>query len=247
MAPGQYWPDTDLFCAGNEETFIFLENVLTEVAEMFPGRFLHIGGDEADTREWEKCPKCQKRMREEGISEASKLQGYFTRRISGILHKLNKRLVGWDEILDSDIDKDAVVMSWRGTSGGIAAARSGRDVVMCPASHLYFDHYQLDPATQPKAFESISPLSNVYSFDPVPGGLGEVEVKHVLGVQANLWTEYVPTSEHAEYMLLPRLAALAEIAWSPQEAREWSDFAERLPWLLERYSKMGLNHSKKWA
>jgi hexosaminidase len=246
VAPGQYWPDTDLFCAGNEATFVFLENILTEVAELFPGKYIHIGGDEADKREWEKCPKCQRRMREEGIESFDGLQGYFTRRAGKILRKLNKRMVGWDEILEGGVDKDAVIMSWRGIEGGIAAAKQGHDVVMTPASHLYFDHYQNDPSAEPKAFESISTLGNVYSFEPVPPELKQREASHILGIQANLWSEYIPTPEHAEYMALPRMAALSELAWSRHTERDWQDFSARVKWVVRCYERMGWNYSRAW-
>jgi len=225
---------------------MFLENVLTEVAELFPGRFIHIGGDEADKREWEKCPRCQQRMKREGIQTLEGLQAYFTQRSGAMLRKLNKRMIGWDEILEGDIDEDAAVMSWRGTERGIAAARRGHDVVMTPASHLYFDHYQNDPATEPKAFESISTLSNVYSFDPVPRELSPEEASHILGVQANLWTEYVPTPAHAEHMALPRMAALSEIAWSDRGGRDWQTFSSRVKELAKTYDRSGWNYSRAW-
>ncbi|HEY3296508.1 MAG TPA: beta-N-acetylhexosaminidase [bacterium] len=246
VASGQYWPDTDLFCAGNDETFVFLENILTEVAALFPGEFIHIGGDEADKREWEKCPKCRQRMREQGIESLAGLQSYFITRVGRILQKLNKRLIGWDEILEGGLPASAAVMSWRGTEGGIAAARQGHDVVMCPASHLYFDHYQADPATQPKAFGGFSPLSKVYAFEPIPAELSASEAQHILGAQANLWTEYVPTTAHGQYMVLPRIAALAEVVWSPQVQRNWDGFAKRLPLRLAHYSRLGLQYCQNW-
>ncbi len=246
VAPGQYWPDTDLFCAGNELTFEFLENVLAEVAALFPGRFIHVGGDEADTREWARCPKCQQRMADIGIKDPSALQSYFTRRIEAILKKLNKRLVGWDEILEGETGAERLVMAWRGIERAAVAARRRCDVVLTPSSHLYFDHYQNDPATEPKAFGGFSPLSKVYSFEPVPDDLSAEEIRRVLGVQANLWTEYVSTPEHAEYMVLPRMAALAEAAWSPRNSRDWPGFQERLPELFKLYDERGLNYCKRF-
>lgn len=246
VATGQYWPDTDLFCVGNEETFVFLEHVLTEVAELFPGQFIHIGGDEADTREWELCPKCLRRIREEGIESIAGLQVYFTHRVAAILRKLNRRMVGWDEILEGSLEPDAVVMSWRGIAGGVAAAKGAHDVVMTPASHLYFDHYQNDPETEPRAFGGFSPLYRVYSFEPVPDDLTTEDAKHVLGAQANLWTEHITTPNHAEYMALPRMAALAEVVWSPKVSRNWDDFLARLAGFSRQYREMGLNYSQKW-
>ena len=243
VAPGQYWPDTDLFCAGNDATFVFLENVLREVAELFPGKYIHIGGDEADTREWAKCPRCQQRMSSEGIESVAGLQGYFTKRVTQILRKLNRRPVGWDEILDSGSERDAVVMSWRGIERGIAAAKRGHDIVMTPATHLYFDHYQSNAAREPQAFGGYTPLSRVYSFEPLPKELSFQEAQHILGLQANLWTEYISTPEHAEYMALPRMAALAEVAWSPQNACNWSDFLARLTKLKGIYDQRAVRYS----
>lgn len=244
VKPGGYWPITDVFCPGNEKTFEFLEGVLAEVVDLFPGPFVHIGGDEVDKTEWQRCPKCQARIKAEGLKDETELQSYFTRRIEKVLNAKGKRLVGWDEILEGGIAPQATVMSWRGTEGGIAAARSGHDVVMSPTSHCYIDYYQGSPAVEPPGIGGYVPLSKIYSFEPVPDVLTAAEAAHVLGGQANLWTEYVSDGRHAEYMALPRLAALAEAVWSPKERRDWPDFAARIGGLLPRYEKAGLNFSR---
>jgi hexosaminidase len=244
VPPGGYWPITDVFCPGNDGTFEFLGNVLAEVADLFPGPFIHVGGDEVDKTEWKRCPKCQARIKDEGLKDEQELQSYFVRRIEKILNAKGKRLAGWDEILEGGLAPQATVMSWRGTEGGIAAAQAGHDVVMSPTSHCYFDYYQGDPSYEPLGIGGFVPLNKVYSFDPVPEVLTGSEAAHVLGGQANLWTEYVSTGAHAEYMALPRLAALAEAVWSPKALRNWDDFAGRVGGLLARYDAAGLNAAR---
>jgi hexosaminidase len=244
VPPGGYWPITDVFCPGNDGTFGFLEDVLAEVVELFPGPFVHIGGDEVDKTEWKRCPKCQARMKAEGLKDELELQSYFTRRIERILNAKGKHLVGWDEILEGGIAPQATVMSWRGTEGGIAAARAGHDVVMSPTSHCYFDYYQGDPNYEPLGIGGYVPLRKVYAFDPVPEVLTEAEAAHILGGQANLWTEYVPDGKHAEYLVLPRLAALAEVVWTPKARRSWDDFASRVGGLLARYGAADMNAAR---
>ncbi len=241
VPPGGYWPITDVFCPGNDGTFDFLEDILAEVVDLFPGTFVHIGGDEVDKTEWKRCPKCQARMKAEKLKDEGELQSYFVRRIEKILNARGRRLIGWDEILEGGLAPQATVMSWRGTDGGIAAAKAGHDVVMSPTSHCYIDYYQGNPAYEPLAIGGYLPLSKVYSFEPAPDVLTEAEAKHVLGGQANLWTEYVPDGQHAEYLALPRLAALAEKVWSPKRKRDWADFAARVGTLLARYEENGLN------
>ncbi len=241
VPPGGYWPITDVFCPGNDGTFDFLEDILAEVVDLFPGTFVHIGGDEVDKTEWKRCPKCQARMKAEKLKDEGELQSYFVRRIEKILNARGRRLIGWDEILEGGLAPQATVMSWRGTDGGIAAAKAGHDVVMSPTSHCYIDYYQGNPAYEPLAIGGYLPLSKVYSFEPAPDVLTEAEAKHILGGQANLWTEYVPDGQHAEYLALPRLAALAEKVWSPKRKRDWADFAARVGTLLARYEENGLN------
>ena len=244
VSPGGYWPITDVFCPGNDGTFEFLENVLAEVVGLFPGPFVHVGGDEVDKTEWKRCPKCQARMKAEGLKDESELQSYFVRRVEKVLNAKGRRLIGWDEILEGGLPPQATVMSWRGTEGGIAAAKSGHDVVMSPTSHCYIDYYQGNPAYEPLAIGGYLPLSKVYSLEPVPDVLSKTEAKHILGGQANLWTEYVADGKHAEYMALPRLAALAEAVWSQKARRDWGDFAARVRGLLPRYGAAGLSFAR---
>jgi hexosaminidase len=244
VPPGGYWPITDVFCPGNEGTFEFMAGVLAEVVDLFPGPFVHVGGDEVDKTEWKRCPKCQARMKAEGLKDENELQSYFIRRIEKVLNAKGRRLIGWDEILEGGLAPQATVMSWRGTDGGIAAAKAGHDVVMSPTSHCYIDYYQGDPAYEPLAIGGYLPLSKVYSFEPVPDILTEAEAHHILGGQANLWTEYPQTGRQAEYLALPRLAALAEAVWTPKGKRAWPDFAVRIRAHLARYEAAGLNYAR---
>ncbi len=244
VPPGGYWPITDVFCPGNERTFALLADILAEVAALFPGPYVHIGGDEVDKAEWRRCPKCQARMKAERLADEKELQSYFVKRVERVLAGLGKRLVGWDEILEGGLAPGATVMSWRGTAGGVAAARSGHDVVMSPTSHCYIDYYQGPPAQEPLSIGGYVPLSKVYAFEPVPAELTAEEAGRVLGGQVNLWTEYVGEGRHAEYMALPRLAALAEAVWSPKETRDWAGFAARVKGLFARYDEAGLNAAR---
>jgi hexosaminidase len=233
----------DVLCPG-EATFAFLENVLTEVMELFPGRYVHIGGDEVPKRRWRESPLAQEVMRRENLSSEEELQSWFIRRIERFLLAGGRRLVGWDEILEGGLAPEATVMSWRGTAGGIAAARQGHDVVMSPTSHLYFDYYQGDPRSEPRAIGGFLPLERVYSFEPVPPELSAEEARHILGAQGNVWTEYIPTASHVEYMALPRMLALAEVVWSPASARSWPSFSARLPAELARLDALGVNYRR---
>ncbi|MBO0936381.1 family 20 glycosylhydrolase [Fibrella sp. HMF5335] len=221
------------FCLGNDSTFTFLEDVLKEVMAIFPSRYIHIGGDEASTASWKTCPKCQARIREHHLTDEHALQSYAVRRVGQFLEKHGRRMVGWDEILQGDtpeapLAEGATVMSWRGESGGIAAARRGHDVIMTPGNYVYFDSYQANPTTQPEAIGGFLPIERVYGYEPIPRELTAAQTRRILGVQANLWAEYVSTTEQAEYMVFPRLLALAEIAWSDSSARSWPDFQRRL-------------------
>ncbi len=244
VPPGSVWPNTRIFCAGNDAVFEFIENVLDEVLDLFPSRFIHIGGDEADKQEWRRCPKCQARIRAEGLKDESELQSWFVKRIERFLAGRGRRLIGWDEILEGGLAPGAAVMSWRGTEGGIAAARLGHDVVMSPGTHCYFDHYQGNPTHEPPAIGGFTPLAKVYEFEPVPPELGAAESGRVLGGQANVWTEYMPGGSQVEYMILPRMAALAEALWSPKPARDWAGFARRLPVQLARYEARGYGFAR---
>lgn len=242
VASGGVWPNYEIFCAGNEEVFTFLENVLSEVIELFPGSYIHIGGDEAHKMRWESCPKCQARMEAEGLADEGELQSWFIKRIEKFLISKGRRLLGWDEILEGGLAPEATVMSWRGMKGGIEAARMGHDVIMTPVSHCYFDYYQAQPATQPEAIGGYTTLKKVYSFEPVPPELSDEQSRHVLGAQGNLWTEWIPTPEHAEYMAMPRMSALAEVVWSPAGQRHWPDFNRRLQTHFQRLEAMGVNY-----
>lgn len=231
----------DVYCAGNDATFEFLQDVLCEVIDLFPSQYLHIGGDECLKDAWKNCPKCQARIKAEGLKDEYELQSYFIKRISKFLKSKNKKLIGWDEILEGGLAEDAIVMSWRGTEGGITAARGGHDVVMSPTTHCYFDHYQADPNTQPKAWGGLTTLEKVYSFEPTPPELTSEQAKHIIGAQANVWTEYIETEDYLEYMVFPRMCALAEVVWSPKELRDWDDFKERLKAHSRRLDELDIN------
>jgi len=237
------WGD-GVFCAGNDSTFVFLENVLDEVAELFPSKYIHIGGDEVNKKYWRKCAKCQKRIRDNNLKDENELQSWFVKKIEKYLNGKGKRLIGWDEILEGGIAPEATVMSWRGVKGGIESAEQGHDVIMCPGSHCYFDHYQADPDFEPEAIGGYLPLKKVYAFNPVPNELSDDKAHFVLGGQGNVWTEFIFTPEHAEYMALPRMTALAEVLWTPKDEQNWNDFQKRLITQFKRFDAMGVNYSK---
>ncbi|GGW27547.1 beta-N-acetylhexosaminidase [Arenibacter certesii] len=245
MVPsGGVWPITEIYCAGKESTFEFLENVLIEVMDLFPSQYIHVGGDEATKTNWEKCPDCSKRVKVEGLANVEELQSYFIKRMERFISSKGRTLIGWDEILEGGLAPGATVMSWRGFEGGLEASASGHDVVMSPTSHAYFDYYQGNQDTEPMAWGGHTPLSKVYEFDPVVEGMTPKQENHVLGGQANLWTEFVPTVAQAQYMTYPRLAALAESVWSTKENKNWSDFSARIDALFNRYDAMGINYAK---
>lgn len=240
---GGVWPITHIFCAGKDETFHFLENVLSEVMDLFPSTYIHIGGDEATKTEWEKCELCQNRMKEEGLENEHELQAYFIKRIEKFLNSKGRQLIGWNEILEGGLDPSATIMSWQGSDPGIKAAKSGHDVVMSPGSHCYFDHYQGDPSLEPKAWGGMTTLKKVYSFEPIPEELNEKEGQHILGAQANVWTEYIPDGKQVEYMTMPRMSALSEVLWSPAESKDWGDFSQRMETQYQRFEKLGVNYA----
>lgn len=234
-----------VFCVGKDATFKFLDDVLTEVFELFPGKYIHVGGDEvnaavkADT--WGKCASCQARMKAEGMTNLDQLQGWFTGQIGKFVSAHGKTIVGWSEIAESPLPNDAVLMDWRG--GALSAATNGHDVVMSPGGFCYFDHYQsLDHGTEPLAIGGFLPLEKVYAFDPVPAELPAEFQSRILGGQANLWTEYVASFPHVEYMMFPRLSALAEAVWSPKSARDWNSFSRRLKVHEVRLDLLGVNY-----
>lgn len=228
--PATHWGVfEDVFCAGKDTVFRFLETVLGEVVELFPGPWVHIGGDECPKKRWETCPDCQTRIREEGLADEHELQSYFIKRIERILKSKGRKLIGWDEILEGGLAPEATVMSWRGTEGGIAAAQAGHDAIMSPGRPCYFDHYQAQPdSLEPLAICCYNPLPAVYAYEPVPDELTGDAVRHILGAQGNVWTEYMPTFDQVTYMALPRMPALAEVLWSPPNSRHYPDFVERL-------------------
>ncbi len=226
------------FCIGNEETFEFLENVLDEVIELFPSKYIHVGGDEASKEHWKRCPKCQARIKGEGLKDEAGLQSYLIRRIEQYLYSKGRELIGWDEILEGGLDNSAVVMAWRGEGIGIEAARQGYRVIMTPGEYAYFDKYQGMPDKQPEAIGGFLPIEMVYSYNPVPDSFSPEEAARVWGVQANLWAEYIETEAHMEYMIWPRLLAMAEVAWTAPERKSWENFRQRvnreIPILQER-------------
>lgn len=241
---GGVWPITDIYCAGKESTFTFLEDVLVEVMEIFPSKYIHIGGDEATKTNWEKCQHCQKRIAVEGLQNEEELQSYFIKRMEKFINAHEKKLIGWDEILEGGLAPDATVMSWRGVKGGLEAVEQGHDVVMTPNSHCYFDYYQGPQNEEPLAIGGYLPLSKVYQFDPIVDSMTTEEANHVLGGQANLWSEYIPTKEHSQYMIYPRLAALSEAVWSAKNQRDWDDFSNRITSMFQRYEYLGINYAK---
>lgn len=226
---GPYWPPRAILCAGNDSVMMFLKDVMDEIIPLFPGKYIHIGGDEAVKENWERCHRCAKRMKELGLSDFEQLQGWMVVEMENYLKRQGKNIIGWDEILDGGVSADATVMSWRGSEGGIKASRHGNDVIMTPLDYCYFNFYQANAEFQPAAMpNSLVTLHKVYGFDPSAGISSERQRAHILGAQCNLWTEYINTPEMAEYMLLPRLCAMAEVLWTPETMRNWEDFRGRV-------------------
>jgi hexosaminidase len=235
----------DVYCAGNEKTFEFLEDVLAEVVELFPSRYIHIGGDECPKKRWEKCPKCQARIKTEGLKDEHELQSYFVKRIEKVLLSKNRRLIGWDEILEGGLAPQATVQSWRGMKGAIAAAKQGHDVVSSPTSHCYFDYpHTKEQATSFPNWMSVLPTEKVYTFEPLPEGLTEAQQRHILGGEGNVWTEVAP-QEEVDSRAYPRLTALAETLWSPKEHRNWDDFSNRLQSHYKRLDVLGVDYYRE--
>lgn len=232
----------DVLCPGKEQTFKFVEDVLSEVIDVFPSEYIHIGGDECPRDRWKTCDLCQQRIKNEGIKGEGKqtaedhLQGYFTKRVEKFLHSKGKRLIGWDELLGCDVDVTSTIMSWRGAEPGAKAAKLGHDVIMTPNSPMYFDHYQTDKTNnEPLSIGGNSPVAKVYAFEPVAADLTPEEAKHILGVQANVWTEYIYSTQHVEYQILPRMAALAEVQWLQPDQKDFDAFKERVTRLKAIY------------
>ena len=243
----------ELLCAGNDKVYDFVEKVLDEVMDIFPSKDIHIGGDECPKTEWEKCPKCQKKIKELGLKKdkqftaEQKLQAYFTQHVDEYLTKHGRNAIGWDEILEGGVSENATVMSWRGEVGGIEAARLKHRVIMTPNTYCYFDYYQSkDRDNEPFAIGGFLPASHVYSYEPLPASLTPEEQSYIWGVQCNVWTEYIPTFSQVQYMILPRGAALAEVQWSQPEVKNYEKFKnERLPRLIKIYELNNYNYCKR--
>jgi hexosaminidase len=233
----------DIFCP-KEETFTFLENILSEVAELFPSHFIHIGGDEAPKDRWKSCKNCQELIKKERLKDESELQSYFVQRIEKFLKSKNKTLIGWDEILEGGLAPNAVVMSWRGTEGGIEAAKQNHNVIMTPGEYCYLDHYQGDPRTEPVAIGGYTTVEKVYSFEPTPAELSGDQQYKILGAQGNVWAEYIITPDKVEYMIFPRIAALSEVLWTPPEKKNYQHFKDRLRKHFELLDELKINYSK---
>lgn len=230
----------DVYCAGNEKTFSFLEDVLTEVIDLFPSTFIHIGGDEVRKNVWKKCPRCQERMRQENLADENSLQSYFVRRIEKYINAQGRQIIGWDEILEGGISPHAVVMSWQGTSGAIEAVRQGNPAILTPCDYLYFNFYQTKPSGEPLAIGGLTSLKKVYDYEPVPSELNDEQARLILGVQANVWTEYIKTMSHVFYMTYPRALALAEIAWSAGNNKDYDNFITRVDHHRARLHAQGI-------
>lgn len=240
----------DVLCAGNEEAMQFAEDVLNEVMDLFPSPYIHIGGDECPKVRWEQCPKCQQKIKELGIkgderfSKEDYLQSYVMNRMAKVVEARGRRVIGWDEILEGNVSETAIIMSWRGTEGGIEAARKGHDVIMAPYSHLYFDYYQSeDIASEPECIGGYLPVERVYQFQPLPSELTPEQQKHIIGVQANIWTEYIASFKHVQYMAMPRMDALAELQWNNPEERDFDAFVERCRKMAQLYDLYHYNYA----
>ncbi len=247
-----YWGvSKDILCIGKDKTMKFLEDVLDEITQIFPSEYIHIGGDEAPKVRWKNCPDCQRKIKELGLkddehsSKEEKFQGYVVNHIEKFLAERGRKIIGWDEILEGEVTPNATIMSWRGEKGGIAAARLDHDVIMAPNTYFYLDYYQgYDKQYEPDAIGGYLPLGWVYSYSPMPVSLTPEEQKHIIGVQANLWTEYISTFSQCQYMVLPRWAAVSEIQWSDQSKKDFDCFLHRLPKMLDQYEAAGYNFAR---
>jgi hexosaminidase len=246
--PYEVWPDwgvsDDILCAGNPKVYQFLEDVFTEVMQLFPSTIIHLGGDEAPKGRWQKCPKCQQKMREEHLQDIEHLQGYMVRHMEKLFAEHGRRLMGWDEIMYCNVPKTSIIMNWRDWKGVDDPAQQGYDVVRTPNSTLYFDFYQIPSSewTNTTLIGGYSPLDKVYNYEPAPDSLSAEAKAHVIGVQANLWTEYIGSQDLIEYQVLPRMAALAEVQWLAPERKNYDDFMNRLPRLLSIYQQEGWHY-----
>lgn len=232
----------EIYCT-KDDTFDFIENVLDEVLELFPSEYIHIGGDEAPKTRWKNCSSCQQRIKSEGLNDEHELQNYFITRVENYLNSKGRQMIGWDEILEGGLAPNATVMSWRGTNGAVEAAKSGHHVIMTPTSHCYFDYYQSENEDEPLAIGGFLPLEKVYDFNPIPKELTNEEAKYVLGAQGNVWTEYIPSKKHLEYMAFPRMLALSEVVWSQPENKYYKDFVSRLENFHQRLDALKINYA----
>lgn len=240
----QFWGVfDDVFCAGNDSVFVFMQNVLDEVMALFPSKYIHVGGDECPKTRWKTCPKCQARIKALGLKDEHELQSYFVQRMEKYINSKGRNIIGWDEILEGGLAPNAAVMSWRGEEGGVAAVQQKHNVIMTPESHLYFDYYQSLYPQEQLADGGFTPLSKVYSYEPVKNDILNANAQYVLGVQAQLWTEYVPSPQVAEYMLMPRMMALAELAWSPAGARDYSTFLQHVRAQRKMLQRLHVNYA----
>jgi hexosaminidase len=235
--------EENVYCAGNDKVFEFLQDVLEEVMALFPGRYIHIGGDECPKAMWSTCKKCQARIKKEQLKDENELQSYFIKRIETFLNDNGRQLIGWDEILEGGLAPGATVMSWRGMEGGLEAASKGHDAIMCPLNYTYFDYYQSeDRENEPPAIGGLITLETAYEFDPAPLELPDDVAGHILGAQGQLWAEFIDSESHVDYMAFPRASALAEVLWTNRESREFNDFMSRLPRLLQRLERWNVNY-----
>lgn len=241
VVPTEWGVKKDVLCAGNEDTYRFVEEVLAEVIELFPGEYINIGGDEVPKDRWSACPKCQKKIKSEKLNDAHELQSYFARRVGEFVNAKGRRIIGWDDILEGGVVPGATVLSWRDETGGIAAAKQGVGVIMCPAEYLYLDYYQsADIAQEPFCIGHHVPLEKVYGYEPYSKKLTPEQCRYIVGVQGNFWTEYIHSEPMMDYMAWPRLLAVAEIAWTDREGRDYADFRTRMPRILAALDREGI-------
>lgn len=233
----------DVFCAGNDETFAFLEDVIDEVVALFPSKYIHVGGDECPKTSWKKCPKCQARIKANGLKDEHELQSYFVQRMEKYINSKGRSIIGWDEILEGGLAPNATVMSWRGEKGGIEAAKQNHNVIMTPGEYVYLDYAQTSHKDS-LTMGGLITVQKVYNYEPIPAGLPESAKKYILGAQANVWTEYMPTIAKVEYMAFPRMTALSEVLWSSKENRNWDAFQQRLKIQFNRYKLWKTNYNK---
>jgi hexosaminidase len=236
----------DVFCAGKDSSFMFIEDVLSEVVKLFPSKIIHVGGDECPKENWKRCPACQARKTSLGLKDEHEVQSYFIQRVEKVLARHGKSLIGWDEILEGGLAPNAMVMSWRGEKGGIDAANQGHYVVMTPNSHFYFDHKQ-KKTEDSVTIGGYSPLQRVYSYNPIPAAIAADKRSFIMGAQANLWTEYIGNTNKLEYMLFPRMAALSEVLWTRSENKSWDTFRQKINTQELRYKLWNINYAKNVA